>query len=71
MFFIKAFAHGESVESPEHEVVTCGSQIKLEHLLTRARLHSHSVTYGTGSGQQSVTGMKSGADPNSFWISMD
>ena len=32
-------------------IVTCGSIIKLRHKSTGTRLHSHKVTYGTGSGQ--------------------
>jgi len=57
------------VESDEHVFVTCGSTIKLENLHFKAFLHSHAVTYGSGSGQQSVTGYTAGsADPNSFWV---
>lgn len=44
--------------------VTCGSVIKLKHIPTGHRLHSHKVNYGTGSGQQSVTGVADAADPN-------
>jgi len=35
---------------------------------TSHRLHSHQVAYGSGSGQQSVTGVDAGDDPNSYWI---
>ena len=31
------------------------------------RLHSHDVKYGSGSGQQSVTGVESKTDVNSHW----
>lgn len=31
------------------------------------RLHSHEVQYGTGSGQQSVTGVPNADDANSYW----
>jgi dolichyl-phosphate-mannose--protein O-mannosyl transferase len=48
--------------------VTCGSVIKLRHTPTGVRLHSHQVTYGSGSGQQSVTGYANGDDPNSLWL---
>ncbi|XP_018336519.2 stromal cell-derived factor 2 [Agrilus planipennis] len=34
----------------------------------RVRLHSHDVKYGTGSGQQSVTGLDIQEDVNSHWI---
>ncbi|KAJ3355000.1 Stromal cell-derived factor 2-like protein 1 [Entophlyctis luteolus] len=49
----------------EFETVTCGSSIKLAHSASGFRLHSHQITYGTGSGQQSVTGMDS-ADDSKF-----
>eukprot|EP00027_Filamoeba_sp_ATCC50430_P005215 CAMPEP_0168552928 /NCGR_PEP_ID=MMETSP0413-20121227/6980_1 /TAXON_ID=136452 /ORGANISM="Filamoeba nolandi, Strain NC-AS-23-1" /LENGTH=165 /DNA_ID=CAMNT_0008583579 /DNA_START=146 /DNA_END=640 /DNA_ORIENTATION=- len=49
-------------------MVTCGSVIKLKHISTGHRLHSHQVTYGSGSGQQSVTGFPGTDDPNSFWV---
>ena len=34
------------------EYVTCGSAVKLAHVPTEFRLHSHKVAYGTGSKQQ-------------------
>ncbi|KVH99026.1 hypothetical protein Ccrd_022717, partial [Cynara cardunculus var. scolymus] len=43
-------ANSEGVE------ITYGSVIKLMHEKTKFRLHSHDVPYGSGSGQQSVTG---------------
>eukprot|EP00245_Coleochaete_scutata_P001263 TRINITY_DN11533_c0_g1_i1.p1 TRINITY_DN11533_c0_g1~~TRINITY_DN11533_c0_g1_i1.p1 ORF type:complete len:224 (+),score=42.77 TRINITY_DN11533_c0_g1_i1:130-801(+) len=48
--------------------VTCGSVIKLLHEKTKHRLHSHEVQYGTGSGQQSVTGFPGQDDGNSYWL---
>ena len=48
--------------------VTCGSLIKLAHDSTKALLHSHDIAYGTGSGQQSVTGYPELGDANSLWI---
>ncbi|CDF41172.1 unnamed protein product [Chondrus crispus] len=50
------------------EIVTYGSTIKLEHVPTGVRLHSHDVSYGSGSGQQSVTGFHDAGDSNSYWI---
>ncbi|CAG8484144.1 12577_t:CDS:10 [Ambispora gerdemannii] len=47
--------------------VTCGSAIKLTHEASAYKLHSHSVSYGTGSGQQSVTGLPDADDHNSLW----
>jgi dolichyl-phosphate-mannose--protein O-mannosyl transferase len=67
--WIITFAH----EAPEDDgdelnYVTCGSIIKLKHVGTGSRLHSHAISYGTGSGQQSVTGFPGSTDPNSYWI---
>uniref|UniRef100_F1L0D9 Stromal cell-derived factor 2 n=1 Tax=Ascaris suum TaxID=6253 RepID=F1L0D9_ASCSU len=47
--------------------VTCGSVIKLRNNNDGLRLHSHDVKYGSGSGQQSVTGMMETDDVNSHW----
>lgn len=49
-------------------VVTYGSVIKLVHVATGHRLHSHDIPYGTGSGQQSVTAFHSSGDANSYWL---
>lgn len=48
--------------------ITYGSTIKLMHEKTKFRLHSHDVPYGSGSGQQSVTGFPGVEDANSYWI---
>ncbi|KAJ6957074.1 stromal cell-derived factor 2-like protein [Populus alba x Populus x berolinensis] len=48
--------------------ITYGSVIKLMHERTKYRLHSHDVPYGSGSGQQSVTGFPNVDDANSYWI---
>merc|ERR1712137_1389338 len=52
----------------ENPIVTCGSVIKLRHEKTKKRLHSHEVSYGSGSGQQSVTGYEFLDDTNSLWV---
>nr|SVE74456.1 EOG090X0E0P [Daphnia barbata] len=49
------------------QYVTCGSAIKLHNLSYKIRLHSHDVKYGSGSGQQSVTGTETTDDVNSHW----
>lgn len=49
------------------DFVTCGSVIKLVNKAYTVRLHSHEVTYGSGSGQQSVTGFRHETDSNSYW----
>ncbi|XP_062262213.1 stromal cell-derived factor 2 [Platichthys flesus] len=51
----------------ELSFVTCGSVIKLLNLKHNVRLHSHDVRYGSGSGQQSVTGVTTVEDSNSYW----
>lgn len=38
------------------------------HEKTKFRLHSHDVPYGSGSGQQSVTGFPGVVDSNSYWV---
>ena len=64
--------------------VTCGSVLKLlnlqvsptsvrlrpirERFQHHVRLHSHDVKYGSGSGQQSCTGMPDMDDHNSHWL---
>lgn len=50
------------------DVVTYGSTIKLEHVASGHRLHSHDISYGSGSGQQSVTGFRDTGDSNSYWV---
>uniref|UniRef100_A0A8D2ZFB7 Stromal cell-derived factor 2 n=1 Tax=Scophthalmus maximus TaxID=52904 RepID=A0A8D2ZFB7_SCOMX len=51
----------------ELSFVTCGSVVKLLNLKHNVRLHSHDVRYGSGSGQQSVTGVTAVEDSNSYW----
>ncbi|EFJ49609.1 hypothetical protein VOLCADRAFT_80513 [Volvox carteri f. nagariensis] len=60
--WLSVYAHAENL------VVTCGSTLKLQHVLTKARLHSHQVAYSRGSQQQSVTGYPDGDDGNSLWL---
>ncbi|KAL1315284.1 hypothetical protein AAHE18_16G247100 [Arachis hypogaea] len=57
-----------SSESPSEVLVTYGSVLKLMHEKTKCRLHSQDVPYGSGSGQQSVTGIPTVDDSNSYWI---
>ena len=56
---------GEVMSKPQ--VVTCGSTVKLMNNAHKVRLHSHDVKYGSGSGQQSVTGTVVKEDVNSHW----
>lgn len=55
---------GRDVDS---SYVTCGSLVKLMNTRHSVRLHSHDVKYGSGSGQQSVTGVDLADDANSYW----
>lgn len=57
----------DMIIEPEFETVTVGSVIKLTNTETTFKLHSHEIGYGTGSGQQSVTGFKESNDPNSYF----
>lgn len=50
------------------KTVSYGSLIKLQHVATSYRLHSHEIPYGTGSGQQSVTAFPQAGDANSLWL---
>ena len=51
----------------EYDYVTFGSALKLQNKQYSVRLHSHEVKYGSGSGQQSVTGQSHTEDANSYW----
>uniref|UniRef100_A0A7N0TCS5 MIR domain-containing protein n=1 Tax=Kalanchoe fedtschenkoi TaxID=63787 RepID=A0A7N0TCS5_KALFE len=59
---------GHHIDPGKESRVTYGSVIKLKHEKTKFRLHSHEVPYGSGSGQQSVTGFPNVDDANSYWI---
>ena len=50
-----------------YQYVSCGSVVKLLNTNYNVRLHSHDVKYGSGSGQQSVTGTDVQEDVNSYW----
>lgn len=56
------------ITAAKARIVTCGSVVKLLNVDYRSRLHSHDVKYGTGSGQQSVTGLETSDDVNSHWV---
>lgn len=62
------FTSAELEDDEKVDIVTYGSTIKLEHVATGHRLHSHDISYGSGSGQQSVTGFPDTGDSNSFWV---
>jgi len=57
----------EESESEDYSKITYGSAVKLVHKSSGFRLHSHQIKWGSGSGQQSVTGFEGADDPNSLW----
>merc|ERR1719347_415445 len=57
-----------SIQGLGLQQVTCGSVVKLFNSYYKVRLHSHDVKYGSGSGQQSVTGTPQQDDNNSYWL---
>ncbi|KAE8731671.1 Stromal cell-derived factor 2-like protein [Hibiscus syriacus] len=63
-----ATAFSSSSSASQNVEVTYGTVLKLMHEKTKIRLHSHDVPYGSGSGQQSVTGFPNVDDSNSYWI---
>ncbi|PON74575.1 Glycosyltransferase 39-like [Parasponia andersonii] len=63
------YASSASAASSEGVEITYGTVLKLMHERTKFRLHSHDVPYGSGSGQQSVTGFPNVDDANSYWAS--
>ncbi|XP_067014053.2 stromal cell-derived factor 2 [Anabrus simplex] len=68
VFAINTLSSVNVAEGRPNQYVTCGSVIKLFNTDYKVRLHSHDVKYGTGSGQQSVTGTEVQEDVNSHWV---
>ncbi|KRX15433.1 E3 ubiquitin-protein ligase RNF13 [Trichinella nelsoni] len=50
------------------DYIGCTSVVKLLNVKIDRRLHSHDVRYGSGSGQQSVTGIADKDDKGSYWV---
>ncbi|RKO97967.1 hypothetical protein CXG81DRAFT_11355 [Caulochytrium protostelioides] len=61
-------AHDDFVIEPEFAKVTIGSSIKLTHLISDYKLHSHAVAYGSGSHQQSVTAFPEADSSDSYFL---
>lgn len=59
------------VSASDRDPVTCGSGLKLLNVDHNVRLHSYDVQYGSGSGQQSVTGVSDAIDSGSYWQIME
>jgi len=66
--FLVQFSLHKVEARDEFKYVTCNSAVKLVNQRQGVRLHSHDVKYGSGSGQQSVTGSTSPDDHNSYWV---
>ncbi|XP_005111764.1 stromal cell-derived factor 2 [Aplysia californica] len=67
LFLIYSFIDSATPANFDYDFVTCGSALKIKNSAHNVRLHSHDVKYGSGSGQQSVTGVDSSDDHNSYW----
>lgn len=67
LFLFVALIDGVFNSQFDYEFVTCGSALKILNQESQVRLHSHDVKYGSGSGQQSVTGVGASDDHNSYW----
>jgi dolichyl-phosphate-mannose--protein O-mannosyl transferase len=65
---VRSSAGANAEDEPSVSTVAYGAVIKLEHLTSEHRLHSPGLPYGSGSGQQSVTGLVDAGDINSYWI---
>lgn len=62
------FLYTQHTDARGTKYVTCGSVLKLLNVGSNVRLHSHTIKYGTGSGQQSVTATEIQEDGNSHWL---
>ncbi|XP_076662335.1 stromal cell-derived factor 2 [Halictus rubicundus] len=65
---IVAALWSSSVRAKGTQYVTCGSALKLLNVDYKVTLHTHDMKYGTGSGQQSVTGLSPKENGNSYWL---
>lgn len=66
--FLAILSLAAATDPTSTPTVSYGSSIKLEHVSSTHRLHSHDIPYGTGSQQQSVTAYPDGSDINSYWV---
>jgi dolichyl-phosphate-mannose--protein O-mannosyl transferase len=58
-------------KAEEGDAITCGSVIKLIHQDSGYHIHSHPITWGSGSGQQSVTATSDKGEGGSLWVVKD
>ena len=55
------------IETINSQVLTWTTTSRFKHYESGFYLHSHEISYGSGSGQQSVTGLESDNDAGSLW----
>lgn len=62
------YEESEIEEAINEQILTCTSAARLINTALKYHLHSHPINYGTGSGQQAVTALKSETDIGSLWM---
>ena len=50
------------------QFLTCTTTARIQNKASKFHLHSHPINYGSGSGQQTITGLESKTDVGSLWI---
>lgn len=55
-------------EEINNSIITYGSALRIENILTKYQLYSNKYTWGTGSQLQIITGVRSKDDINALWI---
>lgn len=55
-------------EEINNSVITYGSALRIENILTKYQLYSNKYTWGTGSQLQIITGIRSKDDINALWV---
>merc|ERR1719461_789598 len=73
LLFLLSHAHDDHYDDMDNhyegwmEPITLGSMLKIRHANSGHLLHSHEISWGSGSQQQSVTAFPSLGDGNSLW----
>lgn len=64
------FYHSEQEIEKEinNSIITYGSAIRIENVLTKYNLYSNKYTWGTGSQMQIITGTRNKDDSNGLWV---
>lgn len=67
--FINSHMSAEEInQAVDSKAITCGSILRIQNIMTKFHLHSHQLTWGSGSRQQSITSVNDSDDSNSLWI---